>query len=162
MHMTRHGAISLKYHTLVEVLTQVAESVYAHGFKKLLLLNGHGGNISAVGAMRMILAYELSCPPSVALFWAQLPSQPKPTKEHAGELETSYQLYLQPELVDKDSLFWTEGVFGDPSKATRERGERMIKDAVIDLVKILRDYHDDKLDDEWGWSKEVMVGRKEV
>jgi creatinine amidohydrolase len=74
MHMTRHGAISLKYHTLVEVLTQVAESVYAHGFKKLLLLNGHGGNISAVGAMRMMLAYEYNFPPSVSIEWWRFPS----------------------------------------------------------------------------------------
>lgn len=43
-HMAYLGSITLKYHTFVEVLTQVVASVHAHGFKKILILNGHGGN----------------------------------------------------------------------------------------------------------------------
>ncbi|GAI55608.1 unnamed protein product, partial [marine sediment metagenome] len=35
-HMIFPGAITLKHHTFVEVLTQVAASVHAHGFKKIL------------------------------------------------------------------------------------------------------------------------------
>ena len=164
MHMTRHGTITLKYHTLVEVLTQVGESVYAHGFKRVLFLNGHGGNIGAIASLRMKLAYESHCPPSMALGWWQVPSIAKlgPIQDHAGEIETSLQLYLQPELVDKDSLSWTEGVLGDPSKGTAERGEGIIKDVVNDLVKFLGDFRDGKLDDVWGWTEKPMAGKKDV
>ena len=81
-----------------------------------------GGNRPAVGAMRMKLAYEDHFPPSVALEWFRLPAVMQligklgtPRNDgHSGELETSAQLYLEPELVDKDSLSWSEGVFGDP------------------------------------------------
>ena len=162
MHMTRHGAISLKNNTLTEVLTQVAESVYAHGFKKVLFLNSHGGNMGPIASMRMKLAYESNCPPCLAVTYFHLPSTPKVKAEHAGMLETSMQLYLQPELVDKESLCWTEGVFGDPSKATREMGKEIIEGLTNDLVKVCRDFRDGKLDDGWGWTEEVMVGRKDV
>jgi creatinine amidohydrolase/Fe(II)-dependent formamide hydrolase-like protein len=46
------GSVTLKYHTFVDVLTQVASSVHAHGFRKILLLNGHGGNSPFVAGMR--------------------------------------------------------------------------------------------------------------
>ncbi|MBW2369162.1 MAG: creatininase family protein [Deltaproteobacteria bacterium] len=166
MHMTRHGAITLKNNTLVDVLTQVAESVYTHGFKKVLFLNSHGGNFGPLAAMRMKLAYESHCPPCLIVMYFQLPSipkvVPKVTAEHAGIIETSAQLYLQPELVDKESLYWTEGVFGDPSNGTREMGEQLIKTAANDLVKVCRDFRDGKRDDGWGWTEEVIVGRKDV
>jgi len=37
---------------------------------------------------------------------------------HSGEAETSLQLYLQPELVDKETASWASGVLGDPAKGT--------------------------------------------
>ena len=58
-HMTYPGTITLKYHTFVELLTEVAVSVYAQGFRKILFLNGHGGNASVIDTMlRMKLATE--------------------------------------------------------------------------------------------------------
>lgn len=174
-HMAYPGAISLKHHTFVELLSQVAVSVYTHGFKKILFLNGHGGNTSVVAAMRTKLAYEESFPPSLALGWWEFPALAKeavrsvekdigphgPTG-HAGEIETSVQLYLQPELVDKDAMVWSKGVFGDPAYGTMEKGERLISAAVNGLVQVLKEYHDGKIDDGWGWREECFVGRKDV
>ena len=74
---------------------------------------------------------------------------------HAGEVETSMMLSIRPELVkgraaeeypafprpilvrDKRK-YWPGGVWGDPSKASRDKGEKMIQlavDEVIDLIK---------------------------
>jgi creatinine amidohydrolase len=74
---------------------------------------------------------------------------------HAGEVETSVMLSVRPELVkgraskeypalpramlvrDKRK-YWPGGVWGDPSKASPEKGEKMIHlavDRVIDLIK---------------------------
>ena len=66
---------------------------------------------------------------------------------HAGELETSLQLYLQPHLVDMDSAEWTLGVCGNPSVGSRQKGERIVNAAVGALVKMLRDYHSGKLEE---------------
>jgi len=162
-HMCRPGAITLKFHTYIEVLTEVAECVYAHGFKKVLFLNGHGGNLAAASALRIKLAFESHCPPSVLKTWFMLPSLPElPSDGHAGPSETSTNLYLQPDLVDKDNLHWAEGVFGDPSLGTKELGEEIINTAANELVKVLRDFHEGKIDDGWGWSEEPMVGGKGV
>lgn len=49
-HMHFPGTITLQLDTLKALLVDVAASLIHHGFHRLLLLNGHGGNISAVGA----------------------------------------------------------------------------------------------------------------
>ncbi len=41
------GTISLRMSTLLSVLEDVLESVYRHGFRHILMLNGHGGNRGA-------------------------------------------------------------------------------------------------------------------
>ncbi len=42
--MAYPGTISLRIETLMGVVEDVVRSVYAHGFKRLLVINGHGGN----------------------------------------------------------------------------------------------------------------------
>jgi len=41
------GTISLKSDTLLHVVRDVVESLYGHGFRKILVMNGHSGNNSA-------------------------------------------------------------------------------------------------------------------
>ena len=41
------GTISLRVSTFLAVVEDVLRSVYAHGFRRILVLNGHGGNTSA-------------------------------------------------------------------------------------------------------------------
>ena len=149
-HMAYPGSITLKYHTFVEVLTQVVASVHAHGFKKILILNGHGGNRSIVDSLRLKLTYEDGIPLVAYTYW-EMPSVPEEMKRisqtdegsigHAGEMETSLQLYLQPELVDIGSAAQIPGIWGDPTSGSREKGEQIVNAAVNALVKILRDYH---------------------
>jgi len=172
MHMAYPGAITLKYHTFVELLTQVAVCVYAHGFKKIFFLNGHGGNESVIAAMRSKLSAEDHVPSSVGYTWWYIPSIAEEMKNisesdkgciaHAGEIETSIQLYLQPELVDAGAAVWAQGVWGDPSTATREKGERLVNAAVDAIVQILRDYHSGKLEDVMIRGGAVFEGQKTV
>ncbi len=163
-HMNHPGTITLKYDTFVALLTQVAASVHAHGFKKILFLNGHGGNSAVVAAMRTKLAAE----EGVSLFgydyWNISPASEemeavsqtdKGLIGHSGEMETSLQLYLQPELVDMDGAEWAPGVCGDPTTASREKGERIVEAAVGALVKMLRDYHCGQLEDGVSWRREI-------
>jgi creatinine amidohydrolase len=149
-HMAFPGTITLKFHTFVDVLSQVATSIYEHGFKRILFLNGHGGNAPMVNAMRRELAAQRGMSVVGYNYW-QLPGVAEEMKAaskvdkgalgHAGEMETSAQLYLQPELVDAAECEWGPGVKGDPSSGTCEEGERVINAAVRGLVKILADYH---------------------
>ena len=156
-HMKHPGSITLKYNTFVELLTQIATSVHAHGFKKILFLNGHGGNSAVIAAMRFKLTAEDGVTSVIGYDYWNLYPTPEVMETvsetdrgfigHSGEMETSLQLYLQPELVDMDCAVWVPGVCGDPTVGSREKGERIVNAAVDALVKTLRDYHSGKLED---------------
>lgn len=45
------GTISLKSTTYLEVVEDIVRSLYGHGFKHILILNGHGGNTPAKTAL---------------------------------------------------------------------------------------------------------------
>jgi creatinine amidohydrolase len=163
-HMAYPGSVTLKYHTFVDVLTQVASSVHVHGFRKILLLNGHGGNSSIVAGMRTKLGMEDGVSVVGYDYW-NIPGMPEamqrlcPTDRgfvgHAGEFEASVQLHLQPDLVDTGQLAWAPGAFGDPSTATAEKGKGLVEAAVEALVQLLREYHGGKVEDRLQWRKEA-------
>jgi len=48
------GTVSLNLDTLVAVLTEVLDTLHGHGFRRFLVVNGHGGN---VGAEEPLLAW---------------------------------------------------------------------------------------------------------
>jgi creatinine amidohydrolase len=81
------------------VLRDVANSLAPHGVRKLVVLNGHGGN----DFRQMIRELQ----PQVPLFictvnwWNCVDPRPffDEPGDHAGELETSVMLHLAPELV---------------------------------------------------------------
>ncbi len=163
-HMKHPGSITLKFHTFVEVLSEVAACVHAHGFKKILFLNGHGGNSPVIAGLRTKLGTEDNVPAVGYTYW-ELPGVSEQMKKltetdkgfigHAGELETSLQLYLQPDLVDLDAAEWAPGGYGDPSSGTREKGERFVDIVVTALIATLKQFHDGTLEDRLVWRKEV-------
>lgn len=124
------GTITLSAQTLLAVLTEVAESFYRAGFRKLVLLNSHGGQpqVLEIAARDIHLQYaDLMVFP---LFIWQVPHIAKelltPKEQelgiHAGDAETSLMLSILPEQVKmaaaiaeypqnlpKDSLLSLEG-----------------------------------------------------
>lgn len=114
-HLDFPGSISLRTETLVEVVKDVIRSLSRHGFKKILLINGHKGtNLAALTtACRSIHQYEI---PDVFLaladpmYLAKGIAHIKDTVEHhAGELEISHVWYKHPHLIKSEKLT-TEGV----------------------------------------------------
>jgi creatinine amidohydrolase len=100
------GTITLRPETILALTSDIGSSVAAHGFRRLVIVNGHGGNagIIAVAATQLadhgIRAYALS-------YWSLLESELAGLTPgdhgmigHAGQSETSIQLHLQPNLVD--------------------------------------------------------------
>jgi creatinine amidohydrolase len=59
------GTVSLRVSTLLDVVEDVVRSFYRQGFRRILVLNGHGGNSAAQGRLQE-LANEL---PGVKLGW---------------------------------------------------------------------------------------------
>ncbi len=162
-HMDHPGTIGLKLHTFIDVLTEVATAIAAQGFKKLFFLNGHGGNAGVINSMRVKLMNEDGSVPSCIAYtyWRLIDKELQSISEtdyrigHAGEIETSLQLYLQPDLVDKEKATWAPGALGNPAKGTHEKGQKLFEAAVNALVTALRLYHSGKLDEYLTWRKDI-------
>ncbi len=92
-------AINLNPSTQLAILCDIARSLDGHGVKKLVLLNGHGGN--DFRALIRELVPETRLHLSLVNWWQVEDARPYFAEpgDHAGELETSVMLHLAPDLV---------------------------------------------------------------
>ncbi|MBY0333806.1 MAG: creatininase family protein [Acetobacteraceae bacterium] len=168
-HFPFGGTISLDHATFHAVLRCVVRSIMADGFRRLLIVNGHGGNIEPLAVSVREMAHEFGVP-IVTTTWPMAAAQAigailttQPGVQHACEGETSLWLALDAAQVRMariaDSLsnpvpnppagfsrFWSfeeraprTGVRGDPRAATAEKGEAILAAVVEALVRAMRD-----------------------
>jgi creatinine amidohydrolase len=168
-------AVSLTTGTLMRVLREVFDSLLGHGIVRLLVVNGHDGNMAAIeSAAREFRVEHPEMRIAVLEAWWVTAAElvPEGTFEvwgglgHAGEGETSMMLAVAPELVDMGrargvvpelpahvQVKWIfdeltpYGVTGDPTRATREKGKTM-RDA---LVKLLVSFIEEMDIRNWKW-----------
>lgn len=109
-HLPFGGTISLSFDEFRGVLRGVARSLKAVGFGRLMIVNGHGGNIDPLAVACRELAVEFGFPivattpwflaaPAVAAIM-QSDSAPK----HACEGETSLMMAIAGDIVRADHL----------------------------------------------------------
>jgi creatinine amidohydrolase len=103
MHLA--GTITLQRETLLALLMDVCRSVHSHGFRRMFILNAHGGNAPYLDSTITALAEE-GIYVAGASWWSFAGDVLKEQLEselgganHACELETSVLLYLDPALV---------------------------------------------------------------
>ena len=172
------GTISLLLETYRALIRDVCTSIARHGFTRIMILNGHGGNASPLAA----IAQELSATGlfvGVATYFVmiaedlrRLGESPLGGMSHAGEIETSLQMVLQPSRVDRGQIksdlgqaltpyFQVDmrasgtvyypydlnrdsrkGVIGDPILATPEKGRLIFEAAVSKLVDFIQAYRE--------------------
>lgn len=103
-NMSFSGTITLKSSTLIELVKDVCKSFIHHGFNKIIIVNGHGGNISPINQAAEEIKYETGVFICHVKCWelAEVPAPPGVPEYdgHAGSQETSLMLYLRPEDVD--------------------------------------------------------------
>jgi len=114
-HAAFPGTLTLKPETLIRLWTDIAESVKAAGFNKLVLFNAHGGHVGAMD----VVARDLRSRCGMLVYsvnWYQLPLLDDQGKDlnslfsdhehrfgvHAGDVETSVMLALKPHNVRMD------------------------------------------------------------
>lgn len=105
-HIDWPGTLTLSAETLIRVLVEIGASVARAGVRKMVLLNGHGGNIPVMD----IVARELRVHHDLMVFsvnWFGLGMPEDIYSEieqrhgiHAGDMETSVMLELDPANVD--------------------------------------------------------------
>ncbi len=103
-HMGFPGTLTLRPETFEAVVFDAAKSLIHHGFTKIMIYNGHGGNTTSV---TNVIQKINQTTPATAVFLNDLavpededPEPAIPYDWHAGEGETSYMLYMTPSLVD--------------------------------------------------------------
>ena len=147
-NMGGYGTITVRLETFIDVVSDVCRSIKANGFDRIILMNGHGGNVAPVTAIANKLAHEniitLSFP-----YWSLVQQEMRDWSTadmrgpgHAGEWETAFQMYLRPHLVLTDRRESANGSMGDPFAATPEKGERIFKLAVERLTAMVREFHE--------------------
>src|SRR6201987_1105183 len=109
-HLPFGGTISVDYAAYRAILESIVRSLRALGFARLLIVNGHGGNIDplAVAARELAVAYDL---PIVSVTpWFAAAEKLRPIFEsdtgarHACEGETSLMLAIAGDIVKKDKF----------------------------------------------------------
>lgn len=107
-HLSFGGTISISASTYTLVLQEMVSSVVRAGFRRIILLNGHGGNITPAKQALALLSRDLddAYTPNIALatYWELAGSafagdapMESPALSHACEYETSLMLHLYPD-----------------------------------------------------------------
>jgi len=128
-HMDFPGTITFSAETYIRMLKEISASIARHGFKTLYIINGHGGNISAISAA----AFDIRDAFKLRIFmfnvWAVitglwnelgLREATDKTDAHGGEIETSLVQYLFPQYVNME-------------KSVDEDNEQLAKGKLINL-----------------------------
>ena len=102
-HLDFPATIHIDYETLIRFVIDIGKSLAHHGFKRIVIVNGHGSNQAPmeIAARRITLETKAIC--ASLSYFAIAPEAYKLLKgesSHACDLETSMMLYLSPESVD--------------------------------------------------------------
>ncbi|MEM3579718.1 MAG: creatininase family protein [Candidatus Bathyarchaeia archaeon] len=161
-HRQFWGTIHVSPKTLKAYVRDVCLSLNYYGVKKIVIVNGHGGNLNALTELARELR-ERGIFISVFQWWPAagklLPDIFKPEERgHAGAEETSVNLALHPHLVNMDRAVDEEvrghvaeaegiilpldtvdrtssGVFGKSTTALADKGKQVLEAVVNELVK---------------------------
>lgn len=159
------GTISISTGTLKALLKDIVRSLHRHGIENFIALTGHAGGshrmalqdageelIAELPGINMAVVTEYDLAKHAGAHLVETPGD-----AHAGEIETSRIMHSHPHLVkgtgaaeypqfpsgilvrDKRS-FWPGGVWGDPAKASAEKGEKLeslVTEKVVELVRAL-------------------------
>lgn len=121
-HESFAGTFTLSQETLTAVIHDLAESVARSGFRRLVLFNSHGGNVSVLETVARdarrrtgLMVFPLSMF-RLGLTYPPISAVEAAWGTHAGEWETSMMLALTPELVDLERAAEARGyaTFAEP------------------------------------------------
>lgn len=109
-HMGFPGTLTLRYETFTQVIEDVCGCLHQHGFHRIVIVNGHGGNIAILGAtVYKLLEHGIRA--AAVTYFSLITDRLREvgTSEmggmwHACEMETSTMLYFAPGLVRRDKL----------------------------------------------------------
>ncbi len=163
-HREFQGSLYISSDTFRNQLTEIILSAQSSEIAKYVVVNGHGGNISAIKEVCKNLYLEYT---TIVMHWTWFDAISAKNMGHGGELETSLIKYLRPELVKEPlepgaenwglklhgskfdyltSSFTQNGVVGDPTKATKKKGKKLFSQATNKLTNLIEDLKNSNYD----------------
>lgn len=145
-HMMHKGTLTAKPGSWLALLFDAVESLVRHGVKRVLILNGHGGNEAPMyGIIRQWQLYFRSSDEAVNVqfhsYWnlsrdiAEQHCQGR-VPGHAQEYETAMALALFPENVRPEAM--QTQADKEPLKATAEQGHILAEAAISKTVEFVQ------------------------
>ncbi|MFC1565043.1 creatininase family protein [candidate division KSB1 bacterium] len=161
-HTEFKGVITLKPSTIIKVFEDIFWSLHKQGFKRILIINGHGGNRNTFGAMMSENLYKYRDMKVKFRSWwdgegmRELIDEKFGDREgkHCSPSEISMTMYLYPEYVKKikteykpiaertifecPELFrekFPDGIVGaDPNLANAEHGKELFEKCAASFI----------------------------
>jgi creatinine amidohydrolase len=157
-HRAFDGTMWLSPDTFRSVIRESVGSLAHHGFDRVVVVNGHGGNVEALAeGCRTLTRRETAF--TVPFTWFDGEDE----MGHAGVVETSFLQHVRPDLVREDRIdaasegaaerwgdwvggvnlsvdsheFSENGVVGDPADADADTGEKLLDRASEALRELL-------------------------
>lgn len=157
------GTISIKGETLKSLVLDIISEFYQQGFRNFFILSGHAGTTHyayLIDAAERFIEVNKDAKFFVANIYQLLAPFLKEMNiseqdSHAGEWETSLILYLKPDLVKEGAFedypnfpkfmiiaekekYWSSGIWGNPLKASKNKGQILANKLVEILVNYLK------------------------
>lgn len=146
-HMRHIGTLSALPGSWLSVLADTIRSMHHAGFRNILVLNGHGGNVAPLSGVFGQLQQRFEVNLQFCSYWdlidpgfAEQHLQSKRWPGHAQEFETAFALAAFPENVRHDAMQDQEDQ--EPLLASAEAGRALIDHivtAVADHVQSMID-----------------------
>jgi creatinine amidohydrolase len=120
-HGDHAGTLSWEPEQMIEAIVSLGEGLTRAGIKRVVLFNGHGGNIAlgSIAALKLRTRFGMLAASAHWLDFGMPPgfTQPAPLARdvHGGWVETSVMLHLAPQLVKKESAKANEALTPAPS-----------------------------------------------
>lgn len=137
------GTVSLDADGLALVLSKITNSLYRYGFRKFIILNGHGGNNKAIESVGIQLHKKgawLAC-----LNWWQMAGELRPEWKggHGGAEETAGVMGVDPSLIDRRYLHEPMNQIDDVAPNMRTTGWTTVeyKGATVTFPRESKHYH---------------------
>jgi creatinine amidohydrolase len=167
-HMAFGGTFTFDIPTYRSVLRCCLKSIARHGFKRVLIVNGHGGNIAALSAFLPEIARDTNLEVRVTTYFEQARTALAEVLEdqagvhHACEAETSMMMVAAPDQVRREHLsqaygpahssappagigryrsfrdITSSGVIGDARRASPQKGEKLMAACRDGIAAVLR------------------------
>lgn len=162
-------SVTLRYSTTISIAEDIFLSLLRNGIKKIIILNGHDGNIPAleIAARNVKDQFKDASIIFIPAWWEIVGARMGEDFEawnglgHGGEGETSMTMVVKPDLVDlkhaacelpEDVIALSKGITvisdiaeltatgatGDSTKASREKGEKMMGIIVDYITKLIK------------------------